>query len=226
MPYGAKAFYLPTAEREVLARQKAAPRMVPGIFAGYKFNHKGLWTGDYLVYDYEAYQNWTGSYNLPLHTTKEIYLPGQAPDSKEDDAFVFPAAIGEIRSKCTEAPKYVKGKSKKRHKSGSAEATSGRPDDSPAAPANDPEDTIEVADSLRDMFVDLIEDHEKKFERLNGPMETAQAQGSGGPDVETSQVQDDWILQGEYLVRRHFVPRTTLFSPWEWKQNQIAIDAK
>ncbi|MDP7647001.1 MAG: hypothetical protein QGH82_02875, partial [Candidatus Woesearchaeota archaeon] len=94
VPYGAKAFYLPTAEREVLARQKAAPRMVPGIFAGYKFNHRGLWTGDYLVYDYEAYQNWTGSYNLPLHTTKEIYLPGQAPDSKEDDAFVFPAAIG------------------------------------------------------------------------------------------------------------------------------------
>ena len=76
------------------------------------------------------------------------------------------------------------------------------------------------------MFVDLIEDHEKKFERLNGPMETAQAQGSGGPDVETSQVQDDWVLQGEYLVRRHFVPRTTLFSPWEWKQNQIAINAK
>ena len=82
--------------------------MVPGIFAGYKFNHRGLWTGDYLVYDYEAYQNWTGSYNLPQHTTKEIYLPGQAPDSKDDDEFVFPAAVGEIQSKCPDTPKYVK----------------------------------------------------------------------------------------------------------------------
>ncbi len=113
-------------------------------------------------------------------------------------------AVGEIRSKCTDTPKYVKRKSKKGQQSGSAEA---------AAPADDPDETIEVADSQRDMFVDLIEDHGKKFERINGSMESAQAQGSGGADEDTTQVQDDWILQGEYLVRRHFVPRTTLFSP-------------
>ncbi len=61
--------------------------MVPGLFAGYKILHDGRWKGEYMVYDKESYENWTGKTALPMHATKEIYLPGQAPDSRDDDDF-------------------------------------------------------------------------------------------------------------------------------------------
>ena len=81
VPFGAKVHYLPSADRELAARQKAAPRMVEGLFAGYKLLHDARWNGEYLVYDRMAYENWDGRCDLPLHTTKELYVPGSTPDS-------------------------------------------------------------------------------------------------------------------------------------------------
>ena len=81
--------------------------MVAGIFAGYNFDHRGKLMGDYYVYDAEAYENWTGSYSLLLRTTKELYLPGQAPDSKDELVYIFPAAGGETKPRCKDVPKYV-----------------------------------------------------------------------------------------------------------------------
>ena len=65
VPFGAKIQYLPTADREVAQRQKGAPRMVEGLFAGYKLGHDAKWKGEYLVYDRLSYENWTGKYELP-----------------------------------------------------------------------------------------------------------------------------------------------------------------
>ena len=44
--FDAKIHYLPTAARELEQRQKAAPRMVEGFFAGYKLLHDARWSGE------------------------------------------------------------------------------------------------------------------------------------------------------------------------------------
>ena len=49
--FGSKVHYLQTAAREVEERQKAGPRMVEGLFAGYKLLHDARWSGEYLVHD-------------------------------------------------------------------------------------------------------------------------------------------------------------------------------
>ena len=59
IPFGAKIHYLPTADREAGQRQKVAPKMVEGLFAGYKWHSDGKWRGEYLVYDRTSYENWS-----------------------------------------------------------------------------------------------------------------------------------------------------------------------
>ena len=76
--FGAKINYLPSADRELAERQKAGPRMVEGLFAGYKVLHDARWNDEYLVYDRIAYENWDGRRDLAVHTTKELYIPGAA----------------------------------------------------------------------------------------------------------------------------------------------------
>ena len=96
--FGAKIHYLPTAGRELEQRQKAAPRMVEGLFAGYKVLHDARWNGEYLVYDRVAYKNWNGKLDLPVHTTKELYVPGDAADSRDLPGFQFPVRNGDWKS--------------------------------------------------------------------------------------------------------------------------------
>ena len=69
--------------------------MVEGLFAGYKQHTDGKFRGEYLVYDRTSYENWKGVIDLPIHTTKELYVPGTAADSKDPDEFQFPVRDGE-----------------------------------------------------------------------------------------------------------------------------------
>ena len=107
VPFGAKIHYLPTADREVSQRQKIAPKMVEGLFAGYKMHSDGKWRGEYLVYDRLAYENWDGKLPLSVHTTKELYIPGQAADSRDLPEFQFPVRDGDWKSKAPMLNRYV-----------------------------------------------------------------------------------------------------------------------
>ena len=59
------------------------------------------------------------------------------------------------------------------------------------------------------------------------------AGGVGGRDVDgagdelsaRAPDQDSWCIEGDYLVRRHLVPRTTLFSPLDLPDDPPPIDA-
>ena len=69
------------------------------------------------------------------------------------------------------------------------------------------------------MFVQLWDDHNKKFDVDNPSTSAAPAvagEESGGSSDPS--VPDDWVLRGERLIRRHFNPRSTLFSPMEWQR--------
>ncbi len=213
-PFGSLVHYLPTADREVYARQKAGPRMVPGLFAGYKLLHNGLWKGEYLVYDKEAYELWNGTTALPVHTTKELYLLGAAGDSRDADVFQFPVRDGDWKSKCVEAPKYVQKHHYKRKPMPTSTKT--------------PERTDDVAPDIEgshDMFDDLLERLSNRSE-LNGE---AQADSSSGDPSERDSVADEpkyppdeWVRRGEYIIRKHYAPRDTLFSPTRWRRDQLA----
>ena len=84
--------------------------MVEGLFAGYKQRVNGKWSGEYLVYDRLSYQNWDGIRDLPVHTTKELYLPGSAADSRDDEDFQFPVRDGDWKSKALTLNCYIQRK--------------------------------------------------------------------------------------------------------------------
>ena len=42
---------MPTAKNEDDKRPKLGPRLVPGIFVGYKLYPGGIWREEYLVFD-------------------------------------------------------------------------------------------------------------------------------------------------------------------------------
>ena len=88
--------------------------MVEGLFAGYKVLHDARWNGEYLVYDRMAYENWNGQGDLPVHTTKELYVPGTAADSKDLPNFQFPVRDGDWVSKAPTLNRYVHGRKYKK----------------------------------------------------------------------------------------------------------------
>ena len=113
IPFGAKVHYLPTADREVLQRFKCAPKMVEGLFAGYKLHTDGKFRGEYLVYDRTSYENYKGHREVPIHTTKEIYLPGTAADSRDSDQYQFPVKDGDWKSQAPQLRRYIQRKYRK-----------------------------------------------------------------------------------------------------------------
>ena len=58
-----------------------------------------------------------------------------------------------------------------------------------------------------------------------GERDTRQESG-GSADPESVEVEDDWVRRGEYIIRRHFDPRTTLFSPYLWRKEQLEKKAQ
>ena len=71
---------MPTAKHEDDKRPKLGPRLVPGICVGYKLYPGGIWREEYLVFDFEAFQSIRAGLHIADHDTKEIYVPGTAPD--------------------------------------------------------------------------------------------------------------------------------------------------
>ena len=223
VPFGAKIHYLPSADREVEARQKAAPRMIEGLFAGYKLLHDARWNGEYLVYDRMAYENWDGMRDLPVHTTKELYVPGSTPDSRDERYFQFPVRDGLWSSKAPSLNRYVRGRKRYVKRPKPANADAAEPDagllaEDPAPAALPPADAGGAADSPADalegdspdMFVELFKNLDEKTAAMD-------AGSAGGPVTEDPGPGSDvWVKRGEYIIRRHLNPRTTLFSPAEW----------
>ena len=82
IPFGAKVHYLQTSAAETELQRKAGPRMLEGVFVGYKLTPGGCWHGEYLVYDKEAFENTKQGQYVKEHTTKEVYLPGCSADDK------------------------------------------------------------------------------------------------------------------------------------------------
>jgi hypothetical protein len=95
LPFGSKVRCLPSAEREVEAREKMDPALRDGIFVGYRFHTGGKWTEQYNVMDYDAYSkipSGTGR-TAYVHAVSEIYVPGSAGDDMEKHP-TFPVAEG------------------------------------------------------------------------------------------------------------------------------------
>ena len=85
--------------------------MVEGLFAGYKLQRDAKWRGEYLVYDRLSYENWTGTYELPVHEAKELYIPGSAADSRDaSSSFQLPVKDGDWKSMAEEANRYVRNR--------------------------------------------------------------------------------------------------------------------
>ena len=86
---------MPTAKNEEDKRPKLGPRLSPSIFVGYKLDPGGVWRVDYLVIDFEAFQETRVVLHITDHDTKEIYVPGTADGDKELHS--FPGRAGAIR---------------------------------------------------------------------------------------------------------------------------------
>ncbi len=68
--------------------------MIPGIFLGYHLHSGGLWSGDQLVQDAEAYQKRIEGASIPVHRMKDIHL---------GTTLRFPVQDGSIKSLPEEA---------------------------------------------------------------------------------------------------------------------------
>ena len=62
-------------------------------------------------HDRLSYENWTGKYELPIHVTKELYLPGDAADPRDAaSTFQFPVKDGDWISNAVEANRYIRNR--------------------------------------------------------------------------------------------------------------------
>ena len=188
-----------------------------------------------------AYENWDGKRDLPVHTTKEVYVPGSTPDSKDLPDFQFPVKDGDWKSKAPMLNRYVPRKYRKKqvgtklkkkadnnddnaydevHIFAEESTTTTTMDADGAGGATAPSGDIVPADSPDflegehpDMFAQLFDNLEEKTAARNDGSSRAGARtGVSDSGVEP----DDWIRRGEFIIRRHNTPRTTLFSPTEW----------
>ena len=87
IPFGSKVYYTSTSKNEDDKRQKLGPRLIPGIFVGYKLYPGGIWRDEYLVLDFDAFQSTRFGLHIADHDIKELYIPGTAPDDTEKHFF-------------------------------------------------------------------------------------------------------------------------------------------
>ena len=66
------------------------------MFCGYKLYPGGIWRDEYLLIDFEAFQETRVGLHIADHDTKEIYVPGTAHGDKELPS--FPVRNGAICS--------------------------------------------------------------------------------------------------------------------------------
>ena len=165
-----------------------------------------------MVYDRTSYENWKGVIDLPTHTTKELYVPGTAADSKDPDEFQFPVRDGEWQSKAPELNRYRKSRYKKRG------AKDGK-EDSVAVPAggggtSEPKDKHEAESDKpeSDLFDAALQKVANKLKAMNeGRIDSSDSTDS--PENEAEKAPPDvWVRRGEYVVRKHLAPRNFLFS--------------
>ena len=62
---------------------------------GYKLYLGGVWRDEYLVIDFEVFQATRAGLHIADHDTNEVYVPGTAPNDKEQPS--FPVRDGAIR---------------------------------------------------------------------------------------------------------------------------------
>ena len=84
IPFGAKIYYLPSAERELEKREKLDASLRTGIFVGYRMHSGGRWSGQYNIWDMEAHAEIQHGSNRCAyeHAVNEIYQPGSAADDQ------------------------------------------------------------------------------------------------------------------------------------------------
>ena len=76
-----------TSTHEEDNRPKMCPRLVPGIFVVYKLYPEGVWRDEYLVIDFEAFQETRVGLHIADHDTKERSVPGTAHGDTELQSF-------------------------------------------------------------------------------------------------------------------------------------------
>ena len=193
--------------------------MVEGFFAGYKLLHDARWNGEYLVYDKDAYENRDGSRDLPIHTTKELYVPVSTPDSIDEPDFQFPVRDGQWVSMAPLLNRYVRGRRSKTTRpktSGDATAqaapggiTAEEPASSPPFSATDGADA--PGEFLQgdgpDMFEELLKNLNNKYKTTDSLAEASAESGGSGPES------DIWVRRGEYIIRRHNSPSHHTLQP-------------
>ena len=188
MQFGCKVRYLPSAEREVEKREKIDPSLRYGLFVGYRQHTGGRWSEQYGIIDFKAYAQ-IGQHTgrcAYVHYVSDIYVPGITGDDPEKHP-AYPVAEGLLREAKAE---------------------------SDAESAEDPVDNVQ--DLATDMDVTLL-----SFERTSGESPDPSDAGGGAQYAHTADEQeseprlpdrDRWLIEGDYFVRRHHMPRTTLLS--------------
>ena len=56
IPFSPKVYCMPTSKHEEDHRPTLGPRLVPGMFVGYKCCPGGIWRDEYLVIDFDAFE--------------------------------------------------------------------------------------------------------------------------------------------------------------------------
>ncbi len=210
IPYGAEVDYLPTSATEVELQQKAGPRMLKGIFVGYKLNPGGAWGGEYLVFDKQAFLATRQGMWVKEHTTREIYMPGESAD----DAGQLTFPVREGRWKQLPGNQGLKRFFKPKRKPAETEMPPQREGDD----ADD--EALEDAD-IEPMWGDetLARLDGEEGELADQEAEQGPLSGSDDPAVEEPGgneppvLKDYWEERGLFIYRVHVVPRTMRFAP-------------
>ena len=171
-----------------------------GIFVGYRMHCGGKWSGQYLVLGATRFQEQRPDHGHLAydHGVNEIYVPGTAVDDKQD-SLQFPVADGLWLEHGT--VHSIDHRQSLRTTEEEALPTSVRP-------------------------IDENPDGERPADNAGGHDDDADASTPTdelGDQAPLPSLKDTWELQGDYLVRVHRIPRTTLFAPWMDGTDDIPI---
>ena len=97
LQFGCGINYKPSSTTEVWLIQKFGPKTRPGIFIGYHMHNGGLWSGDYLVVDAEAFTSTPSSRTAYVHRVKEITHHGEVKFPVKDGTLKQPDPVDHDR---------------------------------------------------------------------------------------------------------------------------------
>ena len=171
---------------------------------GYRSHSGGKWTGQYEVIDCDAYAKVAAGSGRKayVHAISEVYIPGSAGDDTEKHP-TFPIADGRLHE---------------------------------ASPIEDDEESTEElaqnVESLQTEMEETLLSSQRASKDDNHDPQNAGGLGSTTTDTAEDEStagvsnQDSWRIEGDYLVRVHRAPRTTLFSPVDVPSDPPPIDVK